>query len=148
MSVVTGHVVFVAVGPLPADKGDNIRIRLITGGGIALAYGFHRVGPHARGQALRMIIDTPEIQRGTIACKVASIRWGNNTAALHCFGVEYVGIDRIICVAVQVAEQYLRCIVTPYNQLLFSRDTIRPLTHRLLYWTRPVSHRHRVPISA
>ena len=104
MSVVTGHVVFVAVGPLPADKGDNIRIRLITSGGIALAYGFHRVGPHARGQALRMIIDTPEIQRGTIACKVASIRWGNNTAALHQFSVKYIGIDGVAGVTVQVAK--------------------------------------------
>ncbi len=91
--------------PLPADECDEVGVLRIAGARIALADALFRFLPARRRQALGMIVQREEVERGAVAGEVAGVR-----RRVHPFAAEerqrvQERVDRVGGVDVEVAPQ-------------------------------------------
>ncbi len=93
--------------PLPAQKGDHVRIRRIARRIVALPNRTARLLPLDRSHPLGVVVDRPEIQRRAVARKITGIRRGPRPLALQHRQRNQKRIQRKRRVNMQVAEQNL-----------------------------------------
>jgi hypothetical protein len=94
------------LAPFPPEVRHDIRV-VRNRNGVALANGLFGFPPHTRRDALRVIIDRPEIECRAIARKIAGIRNRVGAFTLHHRQTQHESVRRVCRMDVQIPKQYL-----------------------------------------